>query len=274
MPIGLDIKIRLRIFREFFNGRRNVLSAFGAGLLVPVIASYLFVFNSTEAPPPIDTQAIVSAVYEAQAAEIAKSETGIYHIKRIIKEGHDKSAFVALYLGERAPKVTERVDEVETWQHNDTALALIESNGTERSFEAYLSRERDGELGLYHYGPKDQTLKEDRKAYDEAHDLATLYTEYTSLKRPGVPVLPEGALLKKVDAKIALFVYKPAEVLEVEAVVDMETKLVTQEIIYVLDDAGNRFEMTTVRYTDRSVIPAEKFEQIFDPMQFAYVQIS
>ncbi|MDB9944426.1 ParB N-terminal domain-containing protein [bacterium] len=171
-------------------------------------------------------------------------------------------------------EVEARVDVVETWQHNDTALALIESNGTEYSFEAYLSREHDGALGLHHYGSDYHSLKEGRGQYDAAHDLASLYTGYTSLERPGVPVLPENAELVEVNDRVARFVYRPAAGLEVEAVIDLETKLMTEEIIYVLNKEGNRFEMTTIRYAERSVIPAEEFEEIFDPTQFEYVQIS
>jgi len=274
MPVGLDIKIRLRIFRAYFVGRRALLSAFSAGLLVPILATYMFVVKPVDAPPLVDTGAIVASVYEAQAAEITKSETGIYHVKRIIKEGSDKPAFVTRVAGEGIPAVTERVDEIETWQHNDTALALIESNGTAYGFEAFLSLEHDGELQLHHYGGDAHIVDQTRKAYDAAHDLATLYTEYKSLERPGVPVLPKGAQLQEVTSEKAFFVYRPVEGLEIEAVIDLKTKLVVEEIIYVLDENGDRFEMTTVLYADRSVIPAEEFEKIFDPSQYEYAQVS
>jgi hypothetical protein len=238
------------------------------------MAAYLFVVNQSPAPTPFDTSVIVQLVYDAQDAEITKSETGIYHVKRIISEGNDKSDFVALSAGGTAPEVVTRVDAVETWQHNDTALALIESNGTERSFEAYLSREHDGVLGLHHFGPADQKPEEEREVYDAAHDLASLYTDFTSLNRPGVPVLPKGATLLELTDDTARFVYTPAEGLEIEAIVELETKLVVEEIIYVLDEEGSRFEMTTIRYADRSVIPADKFEEIFDTQKYAYEAIS
>jgi hypothetical protein len=274
MPLGLDIKIRFRLFRVYLGSRRSMLSAFGVGLLVPMMAAYLFVINQSPIPIPLDTSAIVQSVHEAQDAEIAKSETGIYHVKRIISEGRDKSDFVALSAGQTAPEVVTRVDAVETWQHNDTALALIESNGTARSFEVYLAREHDGVLGLHHYGPINQQPEEEREVYDLAHDLASLYTDFTSLNRPGVPVLPKGATLLELTDDVARFIYTPAEGLEIEAVVELETKLVVEVIIYVLDEEGNRFEMTTIRYADRSVIPAEKFEEIFDTQKYAYETIS
>ena len=273
MPIGLDIKIRLRIFRAYLSSRRPTLSAFGAGLLVPVIATYVFIINPNQTQSPIDTEAVVSAIYDAQASEIAKAETGIYHIKRTIKEGGDKPSFVALASDGSTPEVTERVDEVETWQHNDTALALIESNGTDRSFEAYLSREHNGELGLHHYGPVDQERENDRVAYDDAHDLASLYTNFTSLDRPAVPVLPDNAELMEITEDTASFAYVPAEGLEIVAIVDLSTNLVVEEIIYMIGD-DNRYEMTTITYAERLVIPAEQFDSIFDPNQFAYDQIS
>lgn len=274
MPLRLDIQIRIRLLFAYLGKHRHVWSAFGAGLLVPVMATYLFFVSPGEVSDTIDQDAVVQAIYTAQAAEIEKSETGIYHIKRVISEGSDKPAFVAATLGTPAPAVPRRVDEVETWQHNETALAMIESNGSERSFEAYLTREHNGSLGLHHFGPKDQDVDTDRLPYDQAHDLASLYSSYTSLETPPMPVLPAEADVIAVTESDIQFSYRPAAGLMVVAVVDLNSKLITEEIIYVVNEAGDEYEMTTVRYTERSVLPADAFEEIFDATQFDYTQIS
>jgi len=275
MPLGLDIKIRLRIFRAYLASKRSVLGAFGVGLMVPVIATYMLVINTDDAPTVVNTQAIVAAVQSAQKEEIKKSETGIYHVKRVISEGNDKPDFVAFATKQNIPTVPVRVDTVETWQHNETALALVESNGTNYGFEAFLSVEHDGGLQLHHYGEDKHEIDGTREAYDKAHDLASLYTSYKSLERPDVPVLPEAATFKNTNesATLAYFTHSPAAGLEIEYAVDLNSNLVVEEVIYVLTEDAKRFEMTRVAYTERDVVPAEKFDEVFNPSQFDYEMI-
>lgn len=273
----LDVKIRVRLLRVWLGKSKQRSMLFSGMIFVPAMAVLLLmvVGAPVNAPSSIDTTALVAEIRTAQAAELAKAEDSIYHMKRVITEGQDKAAFVAVQDPTSDPFVEARVDEVETWQHSDTALALIESNGTERSFESFLSREHDGELSLHHYGPKDQSVETERVAYDTAHDLASLYTDYASLERPTIPVLPENATLTTVDESAGEVHFRTpiADGLAVAYVVDMETKLVVEEVIYVVGEQ-DEYEMTRISYTARTVIPADQFEDVFDPTQYPFELIA
>lgn len=275
MPRGLDRKIRLRLLGEWFVLRKKIIGTSLVSLAVPAVALYVLIATPEQTPPIFDNAEIAMLVREAQAAELRKSETGIYHVRRIIREGEGKPEFVRAVFGETVP-AEPRVDVVETWQHNDTALAIVESNGTERPFEAYLSREHDGVLGLYHYGPEASSVSSVRNLYDKAHDLASLYDSYRSLDRPDVPILPDAAELVAVERSqnVALFRYAAAENIDVVAYVNLTTYMVDEEIIYVRDEMGTKYEMTRVLYAGRSVVPAEYFDETFDPTAYSYRQIS
>lgn len=275
MPLRLDIKIRVRLFFAWLTSIQKRVAFVGGLLLVPAIASLLLIVQTerVSAPTTSDVGSLVAVIREAQIDETEKGASGIYHVIRTIEEGAHKSDFVAYTTGENI--ITQpRRDVVETWQHNDTALALIESNQSERSSEVFLSLEHNGVLALHHYGPKDEVRTSQRIAYDAAHDLSSLYTEYSSLERPVVPVLPLSAKLVAIDQQKseARFSYSPQAGLEIIAVIDLGTKLMTEEVIYV-EIEEDRFEMTRIRYSDRSVLPAEEFESVFDPKKFAYVQV-
>lgn len=274
IPWSLDLKIRYRVAVKSLTKRWQSLLPFGALLVVPAMAAFLFFINA-EQPTEPDTAELVAAIREAQASELAKSTEGIYHTKRMVVEGSDKDTFVAVSLTEVEQPLPPRVDVVETWQHNDTALALIESDSTERPFEVFLSREHNGILGLHHYGPKERALSITRQQYDDVHDIATLYGSYRSLERPAVPILPEQASFARIDElqQVALFEDRTKEGLVVTYVVDLSTKLVEEEIIYVVTEDA-QFEMSRIVYLERSVVPADQFETIFDPTRFAYEQIS
>ena len=268
MPSSTDLKIRVRLFHAWLSDHKLI----GAGvLMVPAFALWMFMVLP-QSPTPIDTVALVATIEAAQAEELQKAEGAIYHVVREITEGSDKPAFVRSVLGNEvdAPK---RVDRVETYQHSDTALALIESNGTKQPFEAFLSREHeDGNLALHHYGPAVGKISDTRASYDEAHDLASLYTAYTSLERPSIPVLaPEAEFVDVTEGEaVARFSTTLSDTITVESFVDIETNLIAYEVIYVFDDAKNRYEMTRIEYLERNVIAAGEFDNIFDPEQFDY----
>jgi len=275
MPFWLDIKIRVRLVFACVVRMQKRFAFLGGLLLVPAIASLVLLIQTDSASIPTagDTARLVATIRAAQIDEIEKAAGGIYHMKRIIEEGVHKADFVTHTTGEKI--ITQpRRDIVETWQHNDTALALIESNQTERSFEVFLSLEHDGVLALHHYGPKDEERTSQRVVYDAAHDLSSLYASYSSLERPVVPVLPVSAELVAIDQENneARFSYSPTEGLEIIAIIDLVTKLMTEELVYV-EIEEDRFEMTRIRYSDRSVIPAEEFGSVFDPKKYAYVQV-
>lgn len=274
MPLRLDIQIRTKVFFLWLRKQQQFVSFFGGLLAIPAIALLLFIFQPTTPADQIDTDALVASIREAQELESKRSAEGIYHVRRVITEGAGKPDYVTYSVGKEI-STKPRTDIVETWQHNDTALALIESNGTERSFEAFLSLEHNGTLALHHYGPKDKQLETGRPAYDAAHDLASLYTAYSSLERPEVPTLPAEATFLKLDAsnQVASFLFAPADGLEIEYQVDVASGLVTEEIIYVLDQSGKRFEMTRVVYLERSIVPTESFDEIFNPEAYAYQQV-
>jgi hypothetical protein len=271
MPLWLDIKIRMRLLLAVLSKYKKSTVFVGGLFAAPALAALLLFVQTDSNLNNNDTLALVTSIREAQAAEIERSAEGIYHVKRVIEEGSGKSGYVAKILGEEL-STEARTDIIETWQHNDTALALINSNETESSFEAFLSIEHDGKLAMHHFGLKDQDVTSERLAYDEVHNLSSLYTEYKSLETPKVAVLPEGADFVELDTKnkVALFTYSPSEGLQVEYEVDLDSKLVVAEIIYVLDDTGARFEMTRTAYLERTVVPASSFDEIFNPEQFAY----
>lgn len=269
MPLRLDMKIRFRLLRAWW--RRRSSKALWGGMLFAVPALAILLFIMVPQNSLVSEQSLVRAIKSAEQAELAKGSDSIYHITRVITEGKDKPSFVAKELG-REVSAPQRVDVVSAWQHNDTALALIESNGTEQSLEVFLSREHEGSLSLHHYAEGAQMVVPERVAYDAAHDLASLYTAYTTLERPTIPVLQDGAILLEVsqDRKSARFVTELGEGLALESVIDLSTYLVVEEIIYVTGETGKRFEMTRISYTDRELIPAEQFEEIFDPTEYAY----
>jgi hypothetical protein len=269
MPLRLDIRIRFCLLRAWWSRRSSKALWGGAFLAVPALAVLLFIIIPQG--PVASERALVRAVQEAQQAELARSSEGIYHVTRVIREGKDKPSFVAQQAGGEVT-APPRVDIVTTWQHNDTALALIESNGTEQQLEVFLSRENDGLLELHHYAEGAQAVASERAVYDRAHDLASLYAEYTSLERPVIPVLPDEAILLEVlpDTGRALFVTQLTEEIVIESAVDLTTYLVVEETIYVTAETGDRFEMTRISYTGRDLVPAEQFDEIFDPTQYAY----
>jgi hypothetical protein len=277
MPKRLDWKIRWRIFRAGVRQQYKVLGSFGIGLALPVAAMWMFLLVTPLSPTPssVEPLALVAEIRLAQQQEEAVASEGIYHVKRIITEGIDKPDFVALQEGE-VVSAPQRVDVVETWQHSDTALALINSNATKKPFEAFLSREHDGKLALHHFGSGEGVVPSEREAYDQAHDLASLYTDFRSLNRPAIPVLSASATLARIDTTTnrAWFTERVNDTIIIESAVDLNTKLVVEEIIYVIPVADERYEMTRITYEGRQVLPAEQFEEIFNPSTFPYEQVA
>ena len=265
MPLSTDMKIRVRLWRAWVSDHKAL--SVGA-LLVPAMAAWMFLVVPAN---QVSIETLVAEIRAAQIAEQERAEDSIYHVVREITEGQDKSQYVAAVLGVET-KAAARTDRIETYQHSDTALALIESNGTNQPFEAFLSREHeDGALSLHHFGPAIAEVGEDREVYDEAHDLASLYTAYTSLERPDIPLLSEKATFVGVDTETNQAHFKTVlnDAITVDSFVDLDTKLIVKDVIYV-SDGDDTFEMTQVAYVERDVIPAEEFETIFDPTQFAY----
>lgn len=272
MPLGTDIKIQLRLVREWLKQHR----AIGLGVfLVPALTVWLLVFNTDQGT--LDGAALVAEVRAVQLAEAAQAEENIYHVVKEITEGADKANYVAEVLNVPQTKTTQRTDRIETYQHSDTALALIESNGTERSFEAFLSRVHDdGNLSLHHYGPKTTEVEAARASFDQAHDLASLYTEFTSLDRPTIPVLAETAELIAIDENTnqAQFRTVLSDTITIVSFVDLSTKQTVEDIIYVKGSGEQTYEMTRVAYIEREIIPATEFESVFDLTQFEYEVIA
>jgi hypothetical protein len=273
MPLKLDIKIKQLLLAAWWHKQSNKLLISSAVLVVPALAILLYVVLPTQ--PTANEETIVQAVRAAQQAELARSSEGIYHMTRVITEGADKPAFVTEQTG-REVVAPMRVDVLQTWQHNDTALAIVESNTTAQPIEVYLSREHNGTLALHHYAEGQQVVPENRDIYDQAHDLASLYTAYMSLERPSIPVLAEGAQIISVseDGTSARFETVVAEGLRIESLVDLSTNHITEEVIYVVNDSGEDFEMTRITYIARELLPADEFEEIFDPTRYAYETIA
>jgi hypothetical protein len=268
MPPRLNLLIRFRLWREAVRRRVGSPLRFALAVGAPALAA-IVLFVSI--PGPTDTTALAAEIYEAQEAERARSETGIYHVKRIISEGKDKPAFVA-YLTGASATAPVRSDEVETFQHGRNALALIRSNGTERPFEVFLARADAGRESLHHFGPKRAERLENRRVFDRAHDLASLYESYRSLGDRPLPLLSQKAELVTVDRRAGVVQFETAigERLVLVSTVSLDTKQVVAETIYVLDRRDRRYEMTTITYTERSVLPASEFDSIFSPTRYEY----
>jgi len=271
MPLILRIKIRRHILHAWIRSHKKACASLLTATLIPIAVVFMF-FVIPQEGSEIGIDALVAEARAAQHEEVARGSKAIYHTKQRITEGSDKAAFVASVLNGETEGVEARTDIIETWHHNETALALIESNGTDKSFEAYLSLEHDGEVQLHHYGLKDTLQPKSRQLYDQAHDLASLYTEFTSPERPDIPVMPDTAeyLAYNENAGVITFIRKlPSEGLEVEYDLNTENFQIDEERIYVVTD-DSRFEMTRVTFLERSIIEATEFESIFDPSQYDY----
>ncbi len=269
IPTSTDIKIRFRILMFVVKKYRTNRNMFFLGVLSPLISVWLFVFlTSINLQPDID---ILAQIRMAEASELAKAEEGIYHLRWYVTEGVDKPRLVANNFG-REINTIPRTDVLETWQHGDNVLAFINSNALVREFDVYLSIAQDDDVSLHHYGGNDREVDSNRYYYDEVHDLSSIYTAYTSLERPGIPKLPKQAEMVKVDEtnRQTIFSFKPNDKVIIESVVDMETMLVKEEIIYLSDENNEWYQVTRISYESREIIPATDFEDVFDPEIFDY----
>ena len=269
MPLGMHLRILMRLTHAWCAAH---LSQIAMVLLAPALAVFFFLVVPLSQAPAFDATLFVSEVYAAQAAEQQKASEGIYHVVREIYEGSEKPAYVALQTG--SDVVTPvRVDRIETYQHNETALAVVESNSAVRPFEVFLSRIHDeATLALHHYGPVvHPEIPPERQTYDEVHNLASLYSSYTSLDTPTVPVLSSDAVFVSIDetTNTARFTTQLDESLRLESVIDLDTKLVVEEYI-LITEAGSEYEMTRVVYLAREVVPASEFETVFDATAYEY----
>ncbi len=270
MPQMTDMRIRVRLLIEVM--RRYPLRSAGL-MFVPAFMVILLVVQTGEqlTAPQLSRDMLVAEVYAAQAVEAERAAANIYHLVREIKEGKDKPQYVAAVMG-MATVTTARVDVVETYQHNDTALARITSNNAGRSFEVFLARQHDDEgRTLHHFGVDAITLSPARKLYDEAHNLASLYREFTTLGTPALPTLSSEATFVRLDevTNQAVFSTRLSDTIVVESYIDLETYLIVEDVLYVTA-ADNRYEMTRVTYRKREVLPAAEFERIFDPKQYDF----
>ncbi len=269
----IRLRLRLIAISRWIQDRKRV---FVLGIGAPLVAATVLVLavfspNYSGIAPRADIERIAFNVREAQAREIEKTETGIYHLKRVIREGYDKPAFVALTKGDVLPAPL-RVDTIESWQHNDISLALVTSTAHEHAFRAYLAVPHNGEIGVHFFGEeRNDTLPESRHAFDAAHDLGTLYTAFRTDERPSIPLIPDDAELVSISPLI--FAFSPADSLLVHAQIDPETYLITQETIFVAHDTAH-FEMTVIEYLDRAFLPAEAYDEIFTPERYPFTRIS
>lgn len=269
------IRMRLRFIatQRWIEDQKRLL-VLGVGAPVIAVAVLVLVFFAPsfsgvlEGP---DAERIALNVQAAQALELQKTETGIYHLTRVIKEGYDKPAYVALTEG-AVLAAPQRIDVVESWQHNDISLALIESTAHDYAFQAYLAVPHEGEIGVHFYGdPRDEALPNTRVVFDQAHDLATLYSGYQTDERPSIPLIPENAEL--ISASPIIYAYAPAESLVIHAEIDPDTFLIIRETIFVTADNG-QFEMSVIEYHDRELLPASAFDEVFSPERYPFTRIS
>ncbi|NBD73882.1 hypothetical protein GVX82_02470 [Patescibacteria group bacterium] len=267
IPRSLDRRIRVRLLGATLHAwvARPSSLLFGGVVFASAIVGFLYLGERAPIAPE-STVAFAREVHEANRAEEARAREAIYHVKRVIREGADKPAFVRAVLGAEAPALP-RVDTLETWQHSENAKVELTSTGLARPYQIFLSRaeERERGVSLYHWGPATAPKRPERAPYDEAHDLSALYPGFISTSTPTLPILPEDAELLEPGSSgsSARFVTR-TETLEVIYEVDPRTLLPVRERIYVLAD-GERFEMTVVEYLAREVIPAERFDEVFTP---------
>lgn len=269
MPLGIDMRIRGRLLRAWGQSHTKVMLM---ATMVPAFAALLLVVAPPEEQSGFDAAIFIAEVYAAQEAEQKRAETGIYHVVREIHEGGQKPSYVAAKEG-YSVTAQARTDRVETFQHSETALTLVESNAREQAVEVFLSREHEeGTLALHHFSSSSKdALDPARLQYDNAHDLASLYSEYTSLASPVLPLLSSEALFVAIEESsgTAIFATDLGETLRLESVVDIETKLVVEERI-IITEREVEYEMTRVVYLEREVMPASEFEKIFDATAYEY----
>lgn len=278
LPLKTDAKIRTCLLCMFLRRLFRYLTGvtFRPQYVLVPFAVFLVFFGVREwngYQVEVARAELIQNVHERNAQEVADASQAIYHLKQVIEEGSDKPEFVAQVLGV-ATSAPKRIDTVETWQHSNNALARVESTGLTRSFQTFLSLERDGHVHLFHYGPEDETLQPSRAHYDEAHDLGSLYAAFASTSKPDIFALPENAELKTFPDKNENPIFVLAQDnLEIEFEVDRDSLLVVSERIFVID-GDDRYEMTTIKITERSIEPAEEFDTIFDTEEFDYEQIA
>ncbi len=267
MPRHLDHRIRRRLLVSFVRSwlTRPSTMLFGGVVFATALLAFIYIGPHAPTPAPATAVAFAEEVRAVNEAEAARASSAIYHVKRVIREGEDKPAFVASVLGEREPTLP-RVDTLETWQHSENAKVTLTSTGLSRPYQIFLSRAERNAVSLYHWGPEVAALPPERTAYDQAHDLGSLYTGFTSTSTPDLPFLPADAELlalpENTGAPARFLVRRDG--LEIEYEVDPTTLLITRERIFVLVD-GERFEMTVIEYLAREVIPAEEFDEVFTP---------
>jgi hypothetical protein len=273
IPFILDTKIRWRLLVSWWKKSIPKQTVpFGLGVVLPIVAIFLInIFSPT--PDNFNIQTFILAVEAAEAEEITKAETGIYYTERIISEGIDKDAFVATTEGSIG--ATKRIDHIKTYQHNETAIIYINSNETKFEEEVFLKRYHGDDLQLHHHGAKLRPVTPERAVFDNVHDLASLYSTYTSLEHPSIPLLPAEAEFVSVDKSndVAVFETKIDDTITLRSQVSLDTKLVVTEHIFVRA-AGKNYEMTTITYLERNVLPAQEFDTIFDPTQLAFTFIT
>jgi hypothetical protein len=270
MPLSTDLKIRCRIFGEWL--RRHKVG-FSAMVAVPVVAAFvLFVMTPVTIGP--NTAGLVAEVRAAQKVTETQAREQVYYVLREVREGSGKAAYVEAVTGERM-ETPQRVDRVESYQHNETAITRINSNTSARPFEVYLSRQHDAGLAMHHYGPIESTVSAERAEYDAVHDLTSLYEAYVTLATPTVPVLPEAAQFIEFDAQhnTLTFVDRRANATEVEYVVAVDTGQLLRETTFLNLD-GTRYEMTTTTYLETTALPAATFATVFAPEQYDFTLIA
>jgi len=273
MPWRTDMRIKMRLLCA--SARRSPVQSFGM-IMVPAFALWLFmVAGGTTPPSSVSPTDFVAAVYAAEARVQEQAKTDIYHVVREISEGKDKSAYVASVMGV-ATTAEPRIDVVETFQHHDTALARIQSNGRALAYEVFLARQHDTDtVALHHYGSDATVLSSARTVYDAAHDLTSLYEAYTKLDTQTVTGLPRTAVFKDIDtsANRVRFSHVPQEGIRVDIFVDVTTYQIVEEVIYVRT-SDREYEMTRIAYKKREFVPAAEFERVFSPTQHTFTVIA
>lgn len=274
MPASLDRKLRWQFWRLLWQKRLGSVWLGVAGATVVYACFFMLFFTSSFLgnQDQIDSQlALQNEIFEAQQVELAEARTGIYHVRRVIAEGRDKYDFVLTQYPD-AVLAPLRVDVVETWQHDKNARAQVRSTAHQYPEHEYLNRELDdGSVAVYLSLGREDIYPSEREPFDAAHDLGSLYADFATATAPSVPIVPGTA--KLVSASPPVMVDYPEAGIEVRYQLDPETLLVASEQIFILAE-NNRYEMTTITYTDRLLEPADAFAEIFGEPESDFERIA
>lgn len=231
--------------------------------------------DQPEAVELSEEQKIENSIRSAQEVERESAQEGIYYVSRQVAEGLGKPMYAKEELG-LTEETSRRFDRVDTYQQGDNVLTLISSTKTEGSFESFLSLVNEGgEVELWYHGSTTDVWSKERLAYDDIHNLSSLYGEFVAAGRPGLPLLDSDDEFLDINYETnrARFKHHQNESVWIDVYVNLDTEQVVEELLYVEGESGAVYEIAKVIYHEREVLEMERFREVFNMEEFPYEAI-